>query len=96
MAGVREGSELVIGHSSAFYRNDYSNVTFKAKLLATGEKNTTTVEVSFYCNNPQKFEINSEWNSYSFAIKSLKCPDFIKNIKFSFGEADSIYWMIFL
>ena len=91
MAGVREGSELVIGHSSAFYRNDYSNVTFKAKLLATGEKNTTTVEVSFYCNNPQKFEINSEWNSYSFAIKSLKCPDFIKNIKFSFGEADSIY-----
>jgi len=75
----KEGGELLIGHSSDFFRNDYSNVTFKAKIVQNSGANSTNLTVTFGgCDRKEKFEITTEWNQYNFTMKFLKCPDYIK------------------
>lgn len=83
---------LILGHSSNFDKNSYSNFSFAGKLAQNSNLTTNKLSITFDgCKKTVDFILTKAWTKYSNSISNLECPNYIKNLKFIFSGVDMIY-----
>lgn len=89
---VKNGAVLIFGHSSNFDINDYSQVSFAAKIGENSTLINCTVSLTFDgCAKSIQFTIMKSWKIFKSPLTSFGCPSYIKNLKFIFGNTDILY-----